>query len=102
MEKAAPRPVFGARAQSFFHRVPMNVVQFLYELRMIPNVEIVVALLPEMIGVADQTPCHSLLQRLQGVRQSGWPIQARCWLEWVSSLRLAEEKVDVLRHHNIS
>ena len=33
MEKAAPRPVFGARAQSFFHRVPMNVVQFLYELQ---------------------------------------------------------------------
>jgi len=61
MEEAAPRPVFGALAQSLFHRVPMNVVQFLYKPRMIANVEIVVALLPEMIGVADQTPCHSLL-----------------------------------------
>jgi hypothetical protein len=57
MEKAAPRPVFGALAQSLCHRVPMNVVQFLYKLRMIANVEIVVSLLPEMIGIADQTPC---------------------------------------------
>jgi len=58
----------------------MNVVQFLYKLRMIANVEIVVALLPEMIGIADQTPCHSLFQRLQGVP-----------LKWVahSSLTLA-------------
>jgi hypothetical protein len=46
----------------------MNVVQFLCKLRVIANVEIVVAFLPEMIGVADQTPCHSLLQRFQGVR----------------------------------
>jgi len=46
----------------------MNVMQFLYKLRMIANVEIVVALLPKMISVTDQTSCHSLLQRLQGVR----------------------------------
>jgi hypothetical protein len=46
----------------------MYVVQFLYKLRMIANVEIVVTLLPEMFGVPDQTPRHSLLQRLERVR----------------------------------
>jgi hypothetical protein len=67
MEKAAPRPVFGALAQSLLHRVPMNVVELLYKLLKIANVEIVVALLPEMVSVSDQTPRHSLLQRLEGV-----------------------------------
>ncbi len=58
----------------------MNVVQFLYKLRMIANVEIVVALLPEMIGVADQTPCHSLLEwanrppRMQGEKMESLSI----------------------------
>jgi hypothetical protein len=46
----------------------MDVVKLLYELLMIANVEIVVALLPEMVGVSDQTPRHSLLQRLDGIR----------------------------------
>ena len=55
MEKVAPRPVFGALLQSLLHPVPMNVMKLLYKLRMIANVEIVVALLPEMIGVSDQT-----------------------------------------------
>jgi hypothetical protein len=32
----------------------------------------------------------------------GWPIQARFWLEWGSSLRLADEKVNVLRHDDVS
>jgi hypothetical protein len=66
MEKAAPRPLFGALLQSLLHPVPMNVMKLLYKLRMIANVEIVVALLPEMVGVSDQTPRHSLLQRLEG------------------------------------
>jgi hypothetical protein len=34
----------------------MNVVELLSKLRMIANVEIVVALLPEMVGVSDQSP----------------------------------------------
>jgi hypothetical protein len=45
----------------------MNVVELLYKLLKIANVEIVVALLPEMVSVSDQTPRHSLLQRLEGV-----------------------------------
>jgi hypothetical protein len=47
--------------------VAMNVVELLYKLRMIANVEIVVALLPEMFSASDQTPRHSLLQRLDGI-----------------------------------
>ena len=49
----------------------MNVVELFHKLRMIANVEIVVALLPEMVGVSDQTPCHSLLQRLQSIGEGG-------------------------------
>ena len=48
MQKAAPPQVFGALAQSGLYRVAMNVVDILYELRMIANVEVVVALLPEV------------------------------------------------------
>ena len=43
----------------------MNVAELLHKLRVITNVEIVVSLLPEMLG-------------------DGWPIQARFWLEWVA------------------
>jgi hypothetical protein len=43
----------------------MNIAQLLHKLRVISNVEIVVPLLPEMLG--------------------GWPTQARFWLEWGSS-----------------
>jgi hypothetical protein len=46
----------------------MNVVELLDKLSVIANVEIVVALLPEMVGVSDQTPCYSLLQGLQSIR----------------------------------
>ena len=68
MEKAAAWPIFGALAQSMLHRVPMNVVKLLYKLRMIANVEVVIAPLPEMVGVSDQTPRYSLLQRLEDIR----------------------------------
>jgi hypothetical protein len=91
MKKAAPRPVFRALAQSPLHRVAVNVVELLYKLRMIANVEVVVALPPEMLGVPDQPPCHSFLQRL-GERR----------LRWGSSLGLADQKVNVLGHDDVS
>jgi hypothetical protein len=46
----------------------MNVAELFDELWMVSNIEVVVALLPEMFG---------------------WPIQARFWLEWEISGRLA-------------
>ena len=62
MEKAAPRPVLRSFAQSRMDRVAMRVVELLYELVVIADVEIVVPFLPEMLHVSDQTPRHSLLQ----------------------------------------
>lgn len=67
MEEAAPRPILGAAAPRV-HRVGMNVVELLDKLRLIANVQVLVALLPKMVGVSDQTPCYSLLQRFQGIR----------------------------------
>ena len=70
----------------------MNVTQLLHKLRIISNIEIVVSLLPEMLRIPNQSPRHSLLQRLQCIGQSNrvrfanrWPIQAILWLEWGSS-----------------
>lgn len=52
--EAAPWPIFGAGAQPSTHRVGVNVMQLLYKLRVVADVEIVVALLPEVFGLADQ------------------------------------------------
>ena len=46
----------------------MNVSKLLHELLIIPDVEVVIALLPEMLG----SPIKTL----------GWPTQACFWLEW--------------------
>lgn len=68
IEKAAPRPILGAVAQSRVHQVGVNVVGLLDKLRLIASVEVVVAVLPKMILVSGETPGRSLLQRFQGVR----------------------------------
>ena len=54
MTKAAPRPVFCTGAQSAGDGILMNVVQLLYKLIVITDVEIVVALLPEVGRFANQ------------------------------------------------
>jgi hypothetical protein len=97
----------------------MNVAQLFHKLRVISNIEIVVPLLPEMLGLVNQTPGHSLLQRLQSIGQptlfcpsesrriSRWPIQAVLWLEWGSTtagrvvVRFAEQQVHMLRHDHV-
>lgn len=67
----------------------MDVMELLHKLFTITNVEIVVALLPEMVSVADQAARDSLLQRLQGIGQS-------------VALRLAEQKMNVFRHDDVA
>ena len=71
----------------------MNIAQLFHKLRIISNVEIVVPLLPEMLGIANQTPRYSLLQRLQRIGQRvllrfaepvGIPTQAKTGLEWAT------------------
>jgi len=67
----------------------MNVSKFFHELRFIPNIEIVVALLPEMLSLADQSPRYSLFQRLYRVGES-------------LLARLAEQQVNVFGHDHIT
>jgi len=82
----------------------MNVAQLLYKLRIITNVEIVVPLLPEMLGVPHQASRYSLLQRLQRISQGvNIPTQARPGLEWATvAMRFTEQHMDMLGHDDIS
>ena len=89
----------------------MNVAQLFHKLRVVPYVEIVVPLLPEMLRIANQTPRYSLLQRLQriGQRILLWfaqqvyvPTQAKTGLEWATLLLwFAQQEVNMLRHDYI-
>ncbi len=67
----------------------MNISKFFHKLRFIPNIEIVVALLPEMLGFTDQSPRYSLLQRLDRVGE-------------IVLLRFAEQQVNVFGHDYIT
>ena len=58
--KAAPLPVFRAFAQTALYRVSMDVAKLLHKLRVVPDVEIVIALLPEVCGFADQAAGDAL------------------------------------------
>ena len=55
------------------------------ELGIIPDIEIVIALLPEVFGRADQAPRHSLLQRFERIGER-------------AALGIAREQVNMLRH----
>jgi len=50
MTKAAPIPILGARYQPAFYRIPVNVTKLLHKLALTPEIEIVVAGLPERIS----------------------------------------------------
>jgi hypothetical protein len=67
----------------------MNISKFFRKLRFIPNIEIIVALLPEMFRLADQSPRYSLLQRLYRVGES-------------VLLGFAEQRVNVFGHDDIA
>ena len=67
----------------------MNVAQLLHELPVISNVEIVVTFLPKVLGIPDQSPRYSLLQRFQRLCK-------------VASLGFAQEKMHMLRHEHVS
>ncbi len=67
----------------------MNISQLFNMLRSIPNIEIIVALLPKVLGPADQSARHALLQRFDRVRKFG-------------VFGFAKEQMDVFRHDNIA
>jgi len=67
----------------------VDVAKFLCELLVVADIEIVITFLPKVRGLANQSARHSLLQRLDCIRES-------------CLLRFADEKMDVLRHYDIS
>ena len=69
----------------------MNIAQLLHKLGVIANVEIVVALLPEVMQprLPDQTPRYPLLQGFQRFRQRVPP-----WF--------AEQEVNMFGHHYVA
>src|SRR5258708_13984391 len=88
MKKAAPLPVLRTLAQSALHRIPMNVAQFLHELGIATHIVVVISLLPEVFGIADQFPRYTLPKRLHRFGQS-------------LSLGLTQQKMHVFRHDDI-
>ena len=67
----------------------MNLSQLLHKLRMVAEIEVVAALLPEVISRADQSSRDTLFERLDRACE---PV----------ALRFADEQVDVLGHDDIA
>jgi len=67
----------------------MNISKLFQKLRFVPDIEIIVALLPEILRLANQSARDSLLQRLDRVGESMLP-------------RFAEQQVNVFGHDHIS
>ena len=67
----------------------MNVSQLLKKLVVIVDIEIVIALLPEMFRFADEPSRDALLERLDRVGEG-------------AALRLAEQQMNVLGHDDVS
>ena len=66
----------------------MDVTDFLHKLAIVPDIEIVISLLPEMLGLADQAARHALLQRLESIGEQ-------------AALGFADRQVNMLRHDYI-
>ena len=67
----------------------MGIAELFRELLVIAYVEIVVALLPEVLGVTYQAPRDSLLQRFERIGE-------------LALLGFAEQQMNMLRHDDIS
>src|SRR6266568_5107448 len=67
----------------------MDVAQFLKELRVVADVEIIVAVLPEVFGGADQASRNSLFQRLDDDVEG-------------LSARFAQQQMHMLGHDNVA
>jgi hypothetical protein len=79
----------------------VDITKLLHKLAIVPDVEIVIALLPEMLGkvptqansglewgTRDQTPRHALLQRLESIGEH-------------TALGFADQQVNMLGHDHI-
>jgi hypothetical protein len=90
MKEAAPRPIFRPCHQSTLDGIAVDVTEFLNKLVLAPDIEVIVASLPEWIrGPQGQPARYSLLQRLHGLSQ-------------VAMLRFVHQQVNVLGHNRVS
>src|SRR5271157_3211799 len=89
MAKTAPRPMFRFCDQPALHRIAVNVAKLLDALALRPHVEIVIASLPEVCQVTNQTAGNRLLDGLHGAGQR-------------SVLRLADQQMHVLGHDHVT
>src|SRR5439155_19532991 len=69
------------------HWITVDIAKLFHELLITADVEIIVPLLPEVFGVANQAPRHSLLEGFEGLGKR-------------APLRFAHEEVNVIRHHS--
>jgi hypothetical protein len=53
MAKIAPLPVFRVLTQAALHWIAMNIAKLFRELLLVSDVEVVIALLPEVLRLAD-------------------------------------------------
>jgi len=67
----------------------MDISKLLHKRTFIADIKIIVALLPEMLRLADQSSRYPLLQRFQRVGERALP-------------RLGKQQVNVLGHHYIA
>ncbi len=86
---AAPLPIFRTITRTTLHQIVMNIPKLFYKIPVIPDVEIVVTLLAEVNGPANQSPRRVLLQRLERIGER-------------SLSGLADQQVDVFRHDNVA
>jgi hypothetical protein len=102
--KAAPTPLLWFGDQPALHRIAVHITQLLDALALAPHIEIIEAVLPDMLNslteqlllrrcsapanLSQEPSCETLLQRLHHFR-------------WVAFFRLTDQKVNMLGHHHV-
>lgn len=90
MTETAPWPVLRFRHEPAPHRISVKITQLLSKLSSTPDIEVVVALLPEwFLGPQGEPACHALLQRFQRLRKR-------------AALGFVHEQMHMLRHDDVS
>src|SRR6266478_4330432 len=102
----APAPILRCRRQTSLHRIAVQIAQFLHPLLLCPNIEIMEASLPE------RRARGHLVKQLDPARitcfRFGQQGTSRALLQYLHhrgrgpDLWLAQQKVDMFRHHDIS
>src|SRR5271157_3508621 len=89
MPETAPGPILGPLDESPRYWVTVYVLQFFDSLVRRPNIEVVIAGLPEVLAASNQFSGHRLLHRLHRAGEC-------------ATFGFTHQKVDVLGHHHVS